>query len=159
MMYLWIPVLFLLRALYTDWKQRKIYNTTTYPLALLGLSVQWYLNGGAVFGVLLGLVSMFVFLTTFYKAAIPGGGDVKLLIGCSLFLGLKGAGIFMLLVFALAALLGMIQYARLKGFGNLLKTLELDLKTAGTAPKEKVHILGALVILWAYVIAALIQVF
>lgn len=82
-----------------------------------------------------------------------GGGDIKLIMGCLMFMNIRTAEVFIILIFVISALLSMIQYAWGNGVRNLLQLLKLDILTAGTAPQEAVHVMGALVILLAYSIA------
>lgn len=150
-----IPMPFLLWALYTDWKSRKIYNYTTYSLAVAGLISRFLIDGAAVLGMLLGIAAVYMFLVINYKGLKAGGGDVKLMLACTLFVGLRHAALFVVLVFVVSALCGFIQYGRQHGFKTLGTVLKTDLMTVGTAPKEKVHVLGALVMLVAYSITQL----
>lgn len=149
-----IPFPFLVWALITDYGTRKIYNCTTYPLMGIGLLAQWYHHG--VVGIAGGAsaILLFMLLSSIYKAVRMGGGDLKLILGCLLFLDVSTSGLFIILVFVLSALLAMAQYAGLQGFSSLLGILKLDLMTAGNAPQEAVHVLGAQVILLAYGIVA-----
>ena len=152
MAHLLIPFPFLAVALFTDYRTRRIPNRVTYSLALLGLAIQLQHNAMAGLAGLCGGLLLYALLKCKVRSMRIGGGDMKLLLGCLLFLDLKSAEIFIVLVFVISAFLGMIQYALNHGVGNLVQLLKLDVITAGAAPQEAVHVLGALVIMAAYVL-------
>lgn len=152
----WIPLPFLIWALYTDVRIRKITNKTTYPLILLGFTVQILTNGPiALAGAFTG-ICLYLLLSSRLRTLRIGGGDLKLIVGCLMFLDMKAAELFIVMVFFTSTLMGMIQYACHHGAGDLIHLLKLDIMTAGTAPQEAVHVMGALVILVSYGIAFVI---
>ena len=103
---LYVPLLALLAwAAVTDVRSRRIPNWLSFTLILTGL-LQCLTPGGtsllaSVTGLLLGFGLTFLF----FAVGAMGGGDVKLLTGVGAWLGPWGV----LLVFAIEAIVGMIQ--------------------------------------------------
>lgn len=151
-----IPLPFLLWALYTDLRMRKIRNAVTYPLILIGLVVQ--LQGNGLIGLAGCLAGLCVYglLSARLRTMRIGGGDMKLVVGCLMFMDIRTSETFILMLFFVSALLGIFQYARRDGLWSLMQLLKADILTAGRAPWESVHVTGGLVIITAYGISAVL---
>ncbi len=151
-----IPLPFLLWALYTDIRTRKIGNAVTYPLILLGLASQLQSNGMIGLAGCLGGLFLYAFLSTRMKTMRIGGGDMKLVVGCLMFMDMKASEVFILMIFLISALLGMLHYAHREGLWSLIQLLKWDILTPGHAPREAVHVTGGLVIIAAYGISVVL---
>lgn len=78
-------------AAFTDWRERKVYNSLTYPMVAIGLIIHAAIAGWAGLGG--GLLAAFVALVigiSLLPFGVMGGGDTKLLMVVGAFLGLKG---------------------------------------------------------------------
>ncbi len=64
---------------FTDTRWGKVYNVVTYPSALIGLGLSFYLSPPTPFMSALGLVTGLVFFGFVRKISGMGAGDVKLM--------------------------------------------------------------------------------
>lgn len=112
-MELWIRavclLLLLLIATYTDVREHKIYNWTTYPGILLGFLISGYFGGQEGFqDSFSGFLMCGLIMIVCYLLFDIGGGDVKLIAMMGAFLGLND-GIYALLVtFIFGSAMGMV---------------------------------------------------
>lgn len=131
-----IPIIFLLIATYTDIKDRKIKNYTTYPMFLIGLYFADNLLVSIGIGALLGLIILFL------PGFSVGMGDVKLMIACGAWFNkLETAIYFMLITIGLVTLFNIVGILKKEGFKNLFKQLktELFLTFSRIIPEEEVN--------------------
>lgn len=147
-----IPIPFLLLSAVTDWRRRRIYNTVTYPLILMGL----LLHGIHMHDEPLSLVLVSIVLTSFvfstYKGCVLAGGDIKMMLGCLLFLSPERMAVFLMWGIVLAAVWGMGTIMRRKGSVYLYHLLKSDVLSGGSIPSESVSLPGGPLILTAYIL-------
>lgn len=131
-----IPIIFLLIASYTDIKDRKIKNYTTYPMFLIGLYFADNFLISIGIGALLGIVILLL------PGFSVGMGDVKLIIACGAwFNDLETAIYFMLIAISLVTLFNILGIIKKEGFKNLFKQLKAELFLAflRIIPEEEVN--------------------
>ncbi len=103
-------------AAFTDWRERKVYNSLTYPMVGVGLVVHaavagWAGLGGGLLAAFIALVIGIILL----PFGVLGGGDTKLLMVVGAFLGLKGLGAVFFYAVLCGAVLGLTM-AALNGY-------------------------------------------
>lgn len=146
-----LPVPFLIAATWTDLQRRRIPNRITYPLIAAGTCLQLY-EGRLAATLLATAAVLFLFLCARYRAVRLGGGDIKLMLGCLLFLTGDTVGPFLVLAALTSLCLAMGLTVRARGLGHFCQLAKLELLTLGSAPQEAVHLPGAPVLLAAYLL-------
>jgi|GEM_PF-2803446 len=126
-----LPIPFLLYANYTDFKEKKIKNHMTYTFFLLAGIYQLTVYGPGM--LLSGIGAMFIAVFIFSILPIFGlsGGDLKLLLGISMFLGHQEILLFSF--FLSIFLLGKSIYfaIREKGIKDFSIALKMEMYTLG----------------------------
>jgi prepilin peptidase CpaA len=109
-------------ATYTDLKDQKIYNQTTYPGMLLGIGLSTVLDGwlGLQYSLAGFLVCGFVMVACFLLFDV-GGGDVKLIAMMGAFLGVQDGIEAMLWTFILGSIMGIAILIWKFGIAHLIK--------------------------------------
>jgi Flp pilus assembly protein protease CpaA len=77
--------------MYTDFKEKMLYNETTFPIILAGLVGAVY--SGEIINALIGGCTLFAimyFVALFGGVGGVGGGDIKLAVGIGIWFGLSG---------------------------------------------------------------------
>jgi len=148
----YIPLLFLMIAAYTDTKEGKIKNTVTYTLILIGLIVSSFMTGfNGSLSSLGGIILSFIIVSQL-PGFRHGGGDIKLAMGVGSFLGISIIMYFLFFWFALSILVCNIKLLKNKGFKYFKNTLLGEIYSLGKVDEEKESIIGAPVMLVAYLI-------
>lgn len=101
-----IPLLMTSAGALTDLSRGKVYNFIVFPAFLAGMLLRFHQGGtGELAAALLSGMIPLVITLPFYliPGRTVGGGDIKLLVSCCVFLGLQQALRFCFLVFAIAA--------------------------------------------------------
>lgn len=108
-----ILFIFLLTAVYSDWRFGKIYNWQIILGSLAGICYRYYAGGPP--GVLEGICAAFIpilFIFPLFSIGAFGGGDIKLMAAAAIFLTISQTFMFLgaaFLVGAFEALLKMIK--------------------------------------------------
>jgi len=147
-----ILILFLVVATYTDIKETKIKNNVTYPLILIGLITSTYIFGLNGFLSSLGGITISLLVVSLIPGFRHGGGDIKLAMGISSFLGMSKIMYFLFIWFLLSILICNIKLIRSKGIRNFKNTLLNEILTLGEIEEDIERTLGAPIILAAYII-------
>lgn len=151
-----IPLPFLLVAVYIDFKERKIKNVITYPLILLGLisnALQAGLKGAI--SSLLGILIVFI-VVSILPGFRHGGGDTKLAMGIGSFIGSNHILYFLFNWFLFSLLICNIKLLKNKGFNYFKNTVITELITSNMTRTEGLsNIIGAPMILLGYLVTLL----
>ena len=135
-------------AVFTDWREHKIYNKLLVPAFFTALLLNTLQGGGAgLTNSLLGVATGFVLLLLPYLMGGMGAGDVKLLAVIGAFGGVTFVLTSFLYGTAIGGLISVFLLARRKALGNTLKHFLLFLpilqkpqhlsETMGNARQEK----------------------
>ena len=114
---LFIPVaVVLIYSAITDWKERKVYNKVTYPLAVVGIIAHTIALGwdGTLDG-LMAFGAAFVIGLILLPFGWLGGGDTKLLMGIGATLGLHALIVSVFYSIWIGAILG-VGMAAVNGY-------------------------------------------
>lgn len=113
-----ILYLFLAVSIFTDIKYRKIFNSITFPVIILGLGMNFiYFGIAGLKDACLGLLAGFVFLFVFYIIGWMGAGDVKFMMAVG---SLKGhnfvlmGGVYGAIIAGIAAIIILLFKKRFK---------------------------------------------
>lgn len=123
-----VPMLFLLIATFTDIKYRKIKNYVTYPMALLGLLFNFcYFGIGSILpsliaGLVAGLMLMFA------PGLKAGGGDIKLVTACGVWLGDTTLALYtMLTAVVIVCFVNIFFILKERGFKVFIETIKHEI--------------------------------
>ena len=145
-----VPVPFLLWAVWTDMKERKIYNYTTYTLMAIGLGIGVYQRGVGEVAVYGGVALMLLMFLNMNRGQKLGGGDLKLILALGAFLQQDQILQFILTFLVLVALIGFLIFSRENGVRAYIQTIRHEIMTVGRVPTEQLRIVGAPLIAMAY---------
>ena len=148
-----VPILFLAIATYTDIKEKKIKNSLTYSLILLGLIVSSYKTGymGSIDS--MGGIVIALLVVSQLPGFRHGGGDIKLAMGIGSFLGISKIMYFLFFWFLLSLLVCNFKLIRNKGFQYFKNILWGEIILLGNVKEEKiVSTVGAPIMLVAYLV-------
>ena len=148
----YMPIVFLVFAMYTDIKEKKIKNNLTYSLILLGLIVSTYNSGLNGFIASMGGVAISLVVVSLLPGFRHGGGDIKLAMGIGSFLGVSKNMYFLFFWFALSVLICNTKLIRNKGLRNFKNTIIKEILTQGKGEEEIETTIGAPIMLVAYLI-------
>lgn len=112
-----VLIVFLLIAVYTDWRFGKIYNRQIVLGMIIGIGFRYYESGFS--GVFTGLCSFLipvVFLFPLFRIGTLGGGDIKLLASAAIFLTPAQTILFMGVAFLNGAILALIKMIKERNF-------------------------------------------
>lgn len=151
-----IPLPFLLIAIYTDFKEQKIKNVITYPLILFGLIMNTLQAG------LAGTISSFsgILIALFVVSMLPGfrhgGGDTKLAMGIGSFIGSNHILLFLFYWFLFSLLICNIKLLKNNGFSYFKNTVITELITPNMTKAEGLSkTIGAPIMLLGYLVTLL----
>ena len=106
---------FLIVMAFIDFDRQLIFDRTTYPLAVIGLILSFFLPGryivGSLIGMLVGGLSLYMvglLSLVFFKKEGMGFGDVKLAGAIGTFLGWKEVLASLILAFFIGAIVGIV---------------------------------------------------
>lgn len=112
-----ILFVFLLTAVYSDWRFGKIYNWQILSGAAAGICFQYFESGPP--GILLGILSSAIpilFLFPLFCIGTFGGGDVKLLAAAAIFLTPSHTILFLGAAFLTGAIEALIKMIKERNF-------------------------------------------
>jgi len=110
-------MVFLLIAVYTDWRFGKIYNWQIVLGIVFGVGFRYYESG--LPGVLSGLCSFLIpilLLFPMFRIGTLGGGDIKLLASAAIFLIPARTILFMGVAFLTGAILALLKMIKERNF-------------------------------------------
>ena len=152
-MNLLIPIPFSIIACYTDIKETKIRNHTTYPLIILGIATNTYLFGleGLKYSIEGFLIVIFL-LTLTQKIFSFGGGDIKLIMGYGTFLGSLNSLRFIFILFLLNLLVNIAMLIKKHNIKEIKSILKLEIFSYGQVRYGFPKIIGAPLALTSYLV-------
>lgn len=112
-----ILMVFLLIAVYTDWRFGKIYNRQIVLGIVFGVGFRYYESG--LPGVLSGICSFLIpilLLFPMFRIGTLGGGDIKLLASAAIFLTPARTILFMGVAFLTGAILALLKMIKERNF-------------------------------------------
>lgn len=152
-----MPILaipFSIIACHTDMKKGKIRNRNTYPLIILGILTNTYIDGvNGLFFSLEGVIyALFIslLLSSFLKL---GGGDVKLLMGYGSLLGRINVTTIFFVFVALSFLASSFIFIREVGLKSFLIEFKTEIRSLGVYKTKFRRKIGGPILLGAYLIA------
>lgn len=148
-----LPIPFGIITSYTDLKTREIRYKETYPLIILGLIINTYLNGlRGLEHSLLALVTALIMFKLFPVFERVGGGDFKVSMGYATFIGSQGYIIYFVTFVALLSLINISRMIKAEGFKIFKNNLLLEIKTGGAYRTRFESVPGGPILFSAYLI-------
>lgn len=141
---------FLLAAVMTDLRARRVPNAVTYPMALIGVALAAWQEevAGALGGGLLAGAALL--LTPGFRS---GGGDMKLAMACGTFLGVKRTPYFLFFFLAGTLVINLYRLVAEEGWRGLWGRVRLELAAGGQAVLPLQGLPGAPVMAAAFLAA------
>lgn len=153
MIYL-LPIPFSILAIITDIKERKINNKTTYSLLIIGIFINAYIYGlEGIKSSFSGCFTAIILLSVFGLFMRLGGGDTKLILAYSTFLGREKTLIFVLIFIVLSFIVSLVAFIRENGIKEFLKEIKMEIRNFGIYKTKFKRKIGAPILLGAYLFA------
>lgn len=139
-------------ASYTDLKERKVRNKTTYPMIITGIILNSYSNGLQGFLHSIYGASLVFILMTILPGFRHGGGDIKLIMGYGAYLGLQNVLILIFFTLLILLITNIITLIKIDGIKGLWNSLKIEIYSLGKIKEDSGKMPGAPIILLAYCI-------
>lgn len=135
-----ILFVFLLTAVYSDWRFGKIYNWQILLGGLAGIGFRYYESGppGVLEGILAALIPLFLIFPLFSIGTF-GGGDIKLLAATAAFLTPSRTFLFLGAAFLIGALEALIKMIKERNFFERFRYLMSYVHDIFTKNKWKLY--------------------
>lgn len=135
-----ILFVFLLTAVYSDWRFGKIYNWQVLLGGLAGICFRYYESGppGALEGMFAALIPLFLVFPLF-RIGTFGGGDIKLLAAAATFFTFSRTFLFLGAAFLIGALEALIKMIKERNFFERFRYLMSYVHDIFTTNKWKLY--------------------